>query len=104
MSTAFPIGRLVIIDAGAGGHEAEEDVLRWFDRHPCVTSPNYQVARLRQLDSLKAFDTGVEVRRRRVGIRESGSLVDGMNQMRAVGLGTLADSGVERGGEQRQAV
>lgn len=61
-----------------------------------MPSPDYQVPRLRQLDSLEPFDAGVEVRRRHIGIREPSSLVDGMNKMRAVVLRISLNSGVER--------
>jgi len=88
---------LEVIGAGSGTHVTEEDVLRRFDHDPRVPSPNYQVARLRLLDSLESFDPGVEVRRGRIGIRESRPLVDGMNKMRAVVFRISANSGVERG-------
>src|ERR1700690_3545564 len=95
MPAAFPIGRLVIVDAGAGSHEAEENVLRGLNHDADVSSPNDQVAGLGLLDSLKSFDAGVEIRRGRIGVRKSSALVDGMNQMRAVGL-RISDFRVER--------
>ena len=96
VSSALPIWRLVIIDPGSRTHEAEEDVLGRFDDDPRVPSPNYKVPRLRQLDSPEPFDPGIEIRRRRIGIREPSSLIDGVNQVRAVGFRISANSGIER--------
>ena len=104
MSSGLPIWRLVIIDPGSRTHEAEEDVLGRFDHDPRVPSPNYKVPRLRQPDSLEPVDAGVEIRRRRIGIREPSSLIDGVNQVRAVGFRISANSGVQRGRNERQAV
>jgi hypothetical protein len=69
-----------------------------------MPSPNYQVPRFRQLDSLEPFDAGVEIRRRRIGIREASSLIDGVNKMRAVVFRISTNSGIEGCGDQRQAV
>jgi len=69
-----------------------------------VPSPNYQVPRLRQFDSLEPFDASVKVRRRRIGIREPSALVDGMDKMRAVVFRISSDSGIQRSSNQRQPV
>jgi hypothetical protein len=52
---------LVIVDAGAGSHEAEENMLGWLDHDADVPSPNYQVASLRYFDSPEPLDAGVDI-------------------------------------------
>ncbi|SRR5258708_40043532 len=96
-SSALPIRGFVVIGPGSGTHVAEEDVLGRLDHDARMSSPNYQVAALRLLDSLEAFDACVKVRGGRIGVREPSSLVNGMNQMRAVGFRISANSGIERG-------
>jgi hypothetical protein len=103
-SSALPMRRLVVIDPWSRTHEAEEDVLRRFDYDPHVSSPNYQVARLRHFDSLEPLDAGVEVGGRSVGVWEASSLINRMNEMRTIVFRTSTNVGVESGSDQGQAI
>jgi hypothetical protein len=68
------------------------------DHYSGVPSPDDEVSRLRLLDSLKAFNSRVEIRGRRISIGEASLLINCMDQMRAVVFRIAANSGVERSG------
>ncbi len=79
-------------------------MLRRFDDDTDVSSPNHQISGFWLLDSFEGINAGVEIRRRRIGIRKPGLLVNAVHQVGAIGVGTAANPGVERGRYQRQPV
>src|SRR5579863_5786171 len=103
-SSAFPIRRVIIGNARARGHEAEENVSRWPDDNSDMPTPHHQIARLWLRHSLKPFDSKIEVAGAGVGIAEAGFLVDGMNQVRTIARRMLAHFWVQRGGDHRQTI
>ena len=79
VSSASPIGCLIVINTWPCTHEAEEDVPRRPDYNSHMPAPYHEIAGLRPRDSLKSFDPSVEIGGTRVGVSEASSFVDCMN-------------------------
>ena len=103
-SPTAPVRGRVVVNAGAGAEKTEKDVTRRPDHDSRVALPHDQIAGLRFGDALKSLDAVVKIVGARVGIRETGSFVDCVHQVGAIVAGIAADLGVERGGDDRQAV
>jgi hypothetical protein len=78
-SSARPIGSFVVVNPRPCTQEAEEDVPRWSDYNSHMPAPHHQIAGLRSHDSLKPFDSNIEIGRTRVGVSEASPFVDSMN-------------------------
>src|SRR5260221_13229049 len=94
VAAAFPVASFVVINSRPTGHQAEKDMLRRFDDDTDVSSPNHQISGFWLLDSFEGINAGVEIRRRRIGIRKPGLLVNAVHQVGAIGVGTAANPGV----------
>ena len=95
-SSARPIGSFVVVNPWPCTQETEEDVPRWSDYNSHMPAPHHEIAGLRSHDSLKPFDSNIEIGRTRVGVSEASSFVDSMNEMRTVALRRWMGFGIER--------
>ena len=78
-SSAGPIWRFVVINPWPTMQKAEKDVMGRSDYDSHVPAPNHEIAGLRLRDSLKLFDSDVEIGGTRVGVGKTSSFVDGVN-------------------------
>jgi len=84
LSSSDPIRSFVVIRPWARAHEAEENVTGRPDHDSRVPAPHHQIARPGVRDALEAFNSSVEIVGIRVGIGESRSFVNRVNQVRTV--------------------
>src|SRR5882757_4554580 len=77
-------------------------MLDGIDHNPSVSAPYCQVARLRIYYAPKFVDACVEVRRGSVRIRETGALVESMDEVGAIGLEGRMVAGIQCGTNDRQ--
>lgn len=99
-SPLCPIGRIPRIDSGACTQHAEKGMLRGIDHDPGMSAPDGQVARLRTCYSTEFVSPCVEVGRWGIVIGEAGALVNGVDQVRAIGRVT---AGMQCGMNDRQS-
>ena len=76
---------------------AEERVVPGTDDNADVSGPDHQIARLRVLHSAEVVGAAIQVGGVRVGIGESGAVIDGVNQVRAVDARSAPQVAVEGG-------
>jgi len=82
----------------------KEDVLRWIDHDPNVSTPDHQITGLGMCHALKFMGSGIKIGRTRVGVVESGAIINRMYDMRTITFGASVDAGVERSCDHSQAV
>jgi len=74
------------------------------DHNPGMSAPDGEVARLRIRHSAEFVNPGVEVGRGGVLIREADALIEGVDQVGAIGRGTRVMAGMQCGAHNRQAL
>ena len=77
--------------------------MRRIDHNPCVPGPDRQIARLRPCHSAEVLNPSIEVGRRRVVIRETGTLIECVDQVGAI-RGARMMTGIESDLQNREAL
>ncbi|SRR5579871_6083832 len=84
LSATAPIAASVVVNARAGAQEAKEGVMGRFNDNPGMSVPDDQVSRLRTRDSLKSFDSRVQIVGIGIAVWKAGAHVDGVHKMGTV--------------------
>ncbi len=84
-STQFPVPGVVFVRVRTMAQRAEEGAVLRAEHDADVPTPDDQVTRLRMLDLTELIDSTIQVRGIRVRIRKSRPLINGVNEVRAVG-------------------
>jgi hypothetical protein len=96
-TSSSPVALVVLRSSGAMAQSAEERVVPGIDYYADVPGPDHQIARLRVLHSAEVVGAAIKIRGVRVGIGESGSVIDGVDQVRAVDPRSTPQVAVEGG-------
>src|SRR5579863_7658371 len=99
-----PVTAVVVIDARSSAEKTEEGVARRTDHNADMPMPCDQVARCRTRHSLECRHSVIDVIGTRIGIREAGTLVNGLYQVRAIMLGVAQMLRIECSGDHRQSI
>ena len=77
--------------------------MRGVDHDADMSGPGDQVAGLGVYDGVKFRNAVVEIGRADVRIRKAGTLINGVHEMRAIGLGAGGSARFERGADYGKA-
>jgi hypothetical protein len=104
LSALLPVGGRIGVYAEAGAQGTEEGVLRGVDHDADMSGPGDQVAGLGVHDEVKFRNAPVEIGRADVGVRKAGTFINGVHEMRAIGLGVGGSARFERSADYGKAL